>query len=166
MVNRKSVGEFKSQVESLVPKVKELRFLDTAGFRPFSKYFCSESVMHPAKANLFLLYYLIKRYTKEEETILDCMAGTYSTCIIASLLGRPSIGVEYEQKFYEWGLKNKELLEKSGNGKAPITILKGDSRFLSKILQEKCDNALFSQPYHNGDPDLSFHGYCSGGKTK
>jgi len=141
------VSEFVSQVEALAPEVRELRFLDTAGLRPFGRYFCTESIMHPARANLFLLYYLIRRYTKEGETVLDCMAGTYSTCIIASLLGRPSIGAEYEQKFYEWGLKNRELLEKSGDGKAPIVVIKGDSRFLSEILQAKCDIALFSPPY-------------------
>jgi len=139
MVNRKNVNEFESQVKSLVSKVKELRFLDTAGFKPFSKYFCSESVMHPAKANLFLLYYLIKRYTKEGDTVLDPMAGTGSTGIIASLLGRDAILVEYEKKFCDWIEKNIKLIEQYERKKGEIIVTQGDSRFLSKILKEKLD---------------------------
>jgi len=127
--------------------VKVLNFPSTAGFKPFSKFFCKESVMHPAKANLYLLYYLIKRYTKPGDVILDPMAGTYSSCIIASLLNRHSIGVDIEEKFYRWGLKNKELLEKAGEARGEMVILKGDARRLSEILKKKVDKILTSPPY-------------------
>jgi hypothetical protein len=43
---------------------------------------------------------------REPDVILDPMAGTSSTGIIASLLGRHSVCVELEQKFCEWSRRN------------------------------------------------------------
>ena len=58
---------FKSRLEELVgDKVKELRFPSSAGFKPFQRFFCEESVAHPAKANLYLLYFLIKTTLRKE----------------------------------------------------------------------------------------------------
>ena len=66
--------EFKSRLEELVEgNVKELRFPSSAGFRPFQRFFCEEAVAHPAKANLYLLYFLVKDYTKEGDVVADIM---------------------------------------------------------------------------------------------
>lgn len=87
-----------------------IEFPSTAGFKSFHEFFVKESVKHPAKANLHMLRWIIEKYTKEGEIILDPMAGTFSTCIMASLLGRNSIGLEYEQKFMDIGKANVERL--------------------------------------------------------
>jgi hypothetical protein len=56
--------EFKSRLEALMP-AEELTFPPTPGFKPFHKLFHPDSIAHPAKANVLLLYYLIKKYTRE-----------------------------------------------------------------------------------------------------
>jgi len=135
--------EFRSKLEDLM-LARELRFPDTAGFKPFRRYFTDESITHPAKANLLLLYYLIKNYTKPGDVILDPMAGTGSTNIIASLLGRHSIYVDIEEKFKKMAEENKRLLEKRGRAKGWIRVLCGDARKLSKLLREV--NAILTSP--------------------
>ena len=97
--------EWRSKLEDLMP-AEELNFPPTPGFKPFHKLFHPDSIAHPAKANVLLLYYLIKKYTKEGDVVLDPLAGTSSTGIIASLLGRHAICVELEQKFCEWSRRN------------------------------------------------------------
>ena len=93
--------EFRSKVEDLI-KAKELKLPSTAGFKPFCLFFSEESVSHPAKANLHLLYFLIKKYTEEGDVVADIMAGSGSTGVVASYLGRHSVLIELEEKFYRW----------------------------------------------------------------
>jgi len=133
-----------------------VEFRPTAGFRPYQQFFVKESVKHPAKANLHMMKWIIQKWTKEDETILDPMAGTYSTCIMASLLNRNSIGVEYEDKFYKMGLENKTKFEvlPTFRPKGKILVLKGDARQLTKVLanhNEEIDTIITSPPYaHQG----------------
>ncbi|MFQ6095535.1 MAG: DNA methyltransferase [Candidatus Bathyarchaeia archaeon] len=94
--------EFRSKLEDLVENVEELVFPASPGFGGFKLFFGEASVAHPAKANIYLLYYLIKKYTGKGEIVFDPMAGTGSTGILASYLGRHSILVELEEKFYRW----------------------------------------------------------------
>jgi DNA modification methylase len=144
------MGEFRSRLEELVGgKVRELRFPSSAGFRPFQRFFCEEAVAHPAKANLFLLYFLIKRYTREGDVVADIMAGTGSTGIVASYLGRHSVMVELESKFADWIKKNVELLEKYGKKRGEIRVIQGDARRLSDLLGVKTDSIVTSPPYSN-----------------
>jgi len=113
-----------------------LRFPSTAGLKPFQQYFCQESISHPAKANLWLLRYLIQHYTKQGEVILDPMAGTGSTGVMAALLNRDSILIDSEEKVYEVMKKNaqKVRIKKPDAGK--ISVFNGDSRKLTEILKE------------------------------
>jgi len=134
--------------------MKEITFPPTHGFKPYRHLFGKKSVKHPAKANLYMLKWIIANYTKKGDTILDPMAGTYSTCIMASLLNRNSIGVEYEDKFYKMGLENVKQLQQQQNlepiGK--IVVLKGDVRSLSDVLvgnNEEIDAIITSPPYAN-----------------
>ena len=85
-----------------------LVFPETSGFRGFETFFTEDSVQHPAKANLMMIKHIIEKYSKEGDTVLDPMSGTFSTSLIAGLLNRNGIGVEYEEKFYNMGLANKE----------------------------------------------------------
>jgi DNA modification methylase len=138
--------EWRSQLENLMPAI-ELRFPPTSGFRPFQRYFdAEESVKHPAKANLLLTYYLVKKHTCEGDVVLDPMAGTSSTGIVASLLGRHSVCVELEEKFCEWSRRNVERLEKAGKKHGEIKIVQGDARRLSQLLG-RADVAITSPPY-------------------
>jgi len=142
--------EFKSRLEELVGgKVKELRFPSSAGFRPFQRFFCEEAAAHPAKANLYLLYFLVKNYTNEGDVVADIMAGIGSTGIIASYLCRHSVLVELESKFVKWIKKNVDLLEKYGKKKGEIRVIQGDARRLSELLGVKTDSIVTIPPYSN-----------------
>jgi len=138
--------EFRSKVEDLI-KAKELRFPSSAGFKPFDHFFSDESVSHPAKANLYLLYYLIKKYTEKGQVVADIMAGTGSTGIVASYLGRRAILVELEEKFTEWIEKNVVLLESQGKKMGEIRVIQGDARRLVELLGVKADSIITNPPY-------------------
>jgi len=138
--------EFRSKVEDLVDRVKELRFPSSAGFKPFTFFFNSSSVAHPAKMNLYLLGYLIEKYTRKGDVVADIMAGTGSTGIIASYLGRHSVLVELEEKFVKWIKENVKLLEQHGGKKGEIKVLKGDARKLTELLGLNADDAVITSP--------------------
>ena len=98
MEKEKLKKEFKSQLEQIIPAY-ELNFPPSPAFGPY-KRFLEHAIPHPAKANVFLLQYLILNYTKPGETVLDPMAGSGSTCVVAALHNRNAIGVELESKFF------------------------------------------------------------------
>jgi DNA modification methylase len=61
---------------------------------------------HPTQKPEDLYEWLITRYSKEGDTILDPTAGSFSSCFTAQKLGRSSIGIEMDLGFYEKA-KNK-----------------------------------------------------------
>lgn len=125
-----------------------LDFPATSGFKNYELHFTKESVAHPAKANLLLLDYLIRRYTKEGDVVLDPMAGTGSTGIIASILGRNAILVELEEKFV--GFINANLAKSARQGilgsRGWVRVVHGDARNLTQLL-EKADAIVTSPPF-------------------
>jgi DNA modification methylase len=139
--------EFVSKVEELVRDVKEIEDRSSAGFGPLKDFFTEESVAHPAKMNLWLLNYLIREYTRKGDVISDPMAGSGSTGIVASFLGRHSVLVELEWKFVEWIKENVKCLEKHGGKKGEISVLKGDARKLTELLGVNADLIVTSPPY-------------------
>lgn len=131
---------------------KILKFKTTSGFGKWQKYFPEEAVAHPAKINLHLLNYLILNYTKEGDTVLDCMCGTGSTVVLSVLNNRNGIGVELEEKFTGWAkqainnVEQQQTLMSKGKG----IVICGDSRKLSEVLKEhkeEISSVLFSPPY-------------------
>lgn len=126
-------------------KGKVLYFRETSGFGPYSSCFCEESVQHPAKANLHMLGFLIETFTEPEDVILDPMAGTGSTGVVANLLGRNAVLVDLEEKFCKWMNQNVKLVEKDAKGKS--VVIQGDSRKLSQLLKENMDTIITSPPY-------------------
>lgn len=56
---------------------------------------------HPTQKPDDLYEWLITRYSKEGDTILDPTAGSFASCFTAKKLGRNSIGIEKDDKFYE-----------------------------------------------------------------
>jgi len=148
---------FVSRLEDLMV-AEELDFEPTPGFGKY-RIFLEHAIPHPAKMNTNLLEFLIKKYTKEGDTVLDPMAGTGSLGVIASLHGRNAIQVELEPKFYEWMEKARENVEKhpTFTPKGKIVNILGDARKLSELLNS-VDAVITSPPYANtylggGDPE-------------
>ncbi|RKY46405.1 MAG: hypothetical protein DRP88_06460, partial [Candidatus Neomarinimicrobiota bacterium] len=144
------MAEFISELENIM-QAEELLFDPTPGFGPYKQYFPSEAVSHPAKMNTRLVEFLVEEFTEEGHTILDPMGGTGSTGVIAALHGRNSILVDIEEKFVEWMKEAKKIVDgiQTLTKKGEITILKGDARQLSKILNE-VDSIVTSPPYSEG----------------
>ena len=125
--------------------VKEIQFgQDTAERK---KWFRGLSFSHPAKMNLGLQIYLIERYTKPGDTILDPMAGS-GTLLVACALGRNVILVELESKFCDMARQNWEKIQSLGPmlgySIGTAQIICGDARELPKVLADVC---IFSPPH-------------------
>ena len=56
---------------------------------------------HPTEKPVDLLKYLIKTYSKENDTILDFTMGSGSTGVACKNLNRKFIGIEKEQKYFD-----------------------------------------------------------------
>ena len=75
------------------------------------------------------------------------MAGIGSVPLMAALKGYKAIGVELEPKFYDFCLQNQEYVEAKTHRKLDITWIKGDSRNLAGLLQERGLVGVTSPPY-------------------
>jgi site-specific DNA-methyltransferase (adenine-specific) len=56
---------------------------------------------HPTQKPDDLYEWLITRYSKEGDTILDPTAGSFASCFTAQRLGRNAIGMEKDEGFYD-----------------------------------------------------------------
>lgn len=63
------------------------------------------TVFHPTQKPVELLEYLVKTYSNEGDTVLDCVMGSGSTGVAATNLGRSFIGIENNTKFFETALR-------------------------------------------------------------
>jgi len=116
-------------------------------------WYTPESVSHPAKMNTLLTRKLITTFTNPGDVVLDPMAGVGTTLVESMLLGRNVVAVDIEEKFcklMEGNLENvKEINDKSKFklrlGRA--AVIKGDSRYLAQLLQDKMDAVVTSPPY-------------------
>ena len=61
---------------------------------------------HPTQKPVELMDYLIKTYTNEGDTVLDCCMGCGSTGIAAIKNNRKFIGIEMEKKYYDVAVKD------------------------------------------------------------
>lgn len=59
-----------------------------------------ERGLHPTQKPIALMEYLIKTYTKENETILDFTMGSGSTGVAAKNLNRNFIGIEQDENYF------------------------------------------------------------------
>ena len=57
--------------------------------------------VHPTQKPIDLLEYLIKTYTKEEDTVLDNCMGSGSTGVACKLLNRNFIGIELNSAYFK-----------------------------------------------------------------
>jgi site-specific DNA-methyltransferase (adenine-specific) len=63
---------------------------------------------HPTQKPLDLYKFLIERYSKEGDTVLDPTAGSFTSGLACKELGREYIGIEMNQEFYEKALQRLE----------------------------------------------------------
>ncbi len=137
-----------------IPADKILRFPSTAGFKGWKQFFSDESIAHPAKMNLNLLRHILKEHTRPGDVVLDPMAGTGSTVILAAMLGRHGVAVEYEPHFCDMIRENIKRTEKQTTltSKGSAIYIQGDARELSKLLNES-DVIVTSPPYAEMNQD-------------
>lgn len=107
------------------------------------KYFAGADKEHPARANLIMMDWLIRRLTEQGDVILDPTSGAGSI-MYATLLGRNAVGIELEHHMVEvqqlsWA---KMVNEFSPTGE--FVLLEGDAR---RYLPMKADHCIFSPPY-------------------
>ena len=57
--------------------------------------------IHPTQKPVLLMEYLIKTYTKENETVLDFTMGSGTTGVAAKNLNRKFIGIEKNEKYFK-----------------------------------------------------------------
>jgi len=57
--------------------------------------------LHPTQKPLELCEYLVKTYTKENETVLDNCMGSGTTGVACKNLNRSFIGIESDEKYYQ-----------------------------------------------------------------
>ena len=62
--------------------------------------FNRERGLHPTQKPVALMEYLIKTYTKENETILDFTMGSGTTGVAAKNLNRSFIGIELDENYF------------------------------------------------------------------
>jgi len=119
-------------------------------------WYTPDSVSHPAKMNTLLTRKLITTFTKAGDVVLDPMAGVGTTLVEGMLLGRNVVGVDIEEKFcklIEGNLENVKKINERSRFKLRLgraAVVKGDSRQLAQLIQDKMDAVVTSPPYASG----------------
>jgi len=118
-----------------------------------ANWYVPETMAHPAKMPTYLAQWILRRYTKEGETVLDPMAGCATTGVEAMKINRNAILLDLEAKFCDLMRRNVEC-GKQFNARShfplklgEVKVIQGDSRRLSEVLAENMDAILFSPPY-------------------
>ena len=94
--DNKKIGEVYGNVKSIHrDNPKGTRFPKTV------LYFKTDRGYHPTQKPAPLLEYLIKTYTKENDTVLDFTMGSGSTGVAAKNLNREFIGIELDEKYFK-----------------------------------------------------------------
>lgn len=122
----------------------EIEFKRDTAFR--KQFFVPDSFAHPAKMDAQLLIWIVERYTKPGEVILDPMAGM-GTTMLACGLGRDVVLVELEGKFCKMCRDNWEQVKmrpQLGYEMGNCQIIQGDARRLEGLL---VDGIITSPPY-------------------
>ena len=107
------------------------------------KYFAGADKGHPARANLYMMIWLIKKLTKVGDTILDPTSGAGSL-MYATLLGRNVVDIELEKHMVEVQQLNWARLSHEFKPIGTLTLLEGDAR---RYLPVKANHCIFSPPY-------------------
>lgn len=116
----------------------------------FKEYVTPEANAHPAKMSLALADKIFTHLERLQlihkgDMIIDFMAGTARTGIIAELRGYKFTGIELESHFIDMISKNKALLADKLRREPQWNIIHGDARHLSELLNG--GSAIVSPPY-------------------
>ena len=107
------------------------------------KYFAGADKGHPARANLYMMIWLIKKLTKPGDTILDPTSGVGSL-LYATLLERNVVNIELEKHFCDIQRLSWAFMRTNHNPTGIFGLLEGDAR---RFLPYKVDHCIFSPPY-------------------
>lgn len=80
-------------------------------YYPRVRYRMSEYEEHPSQKPESLLERIIKASSNEGDIVLDPFSGTFTTSSVAKKLGRKSIGIELEDKYYKVGLRRLDIVD-------------------------------------------------------
>jgi len=129
------------------------------------KYYTATSISHPAKAQIPMMHWILKKFVQDGDIVLDPMAGIFTTGVEGMRLFPNSlfIGVELEEKFMKMARANikkteriakKDMFMKIGKS----IVVQGDARELEKIMKEKVNKIVTSPPYSGVEAhhDLKF----------
>jgi len=124
----------------------------------YSEYFSPETNAHPAKMSFLLAEKIVKHLEQlglihKGDRIIDFMAGTGRTGIVAELNGYKFTGIELEPHFIDMIEANREVLKKKMMRDPDWNIIQGDARKLSELLGEH--GAGITSPVY-GDMDLRY----------
>lgn len=138
--------EFISKIEAIQPPKRPL--FDSTSNRGKCDRYLSHAKNHPAKMNRKLIEFLVSRYTKRDEVVLDVMAGAGSSGVVASQLGRRSVHVELELEFVRWADQASVGVAEDAkvNFTGFIINIQGDARKTSRYVK-RVDFVLTSPPY-------------------
>jgi len=133
-------------------KKEYIKLPDIRGQKIRKKYYIASAVKHPAKADLPMMIWILKKFVEDGDVVLDPLAGIGGTLVEGMRLFPNSlfVGVELEEKFVKWcnaSIKKVEEIAKEDwfmkVGKA--ICLQGDSRELGKIMG--VDKIVSSPPW-------------------
>ena len=105
-INRKSLNRYEHLLKYPTNVINDIKCV-------FNR--SGEKVNHPTQKPVELMEYLIKTYTKENETVLDFTMGSGSTGVACINTNRKFIGIEQDDKYFE--IANKRLIEQLGQTK-------------------------------------------------
>ncbi len=121
--------------------MKLLKFPSDVKLR--EKYFAPADKGHPARANLWMMMWLIKKLTKPGDIILDPMSGA-GTLMYATLLGRSVIDIELEKHMADIQRISWAYLKMNHNPTGEFQVVDGDAR---RFLPMPANHVIFSPPY-------------------
>lgn len=76
---------------------------------PRVRYRMLEYENHPSQKPMVLLERIIKASSHENDLVLDPFSGTFTTCAVAKMLNRRSIGIELQEEYVKIGLRRLDL---------------------------------------------------------
>ena len=107
-------------------------------------------LVHPAKFPETMAQEFIEFFTKQDETVLDPMAGTGSTLVAALRAGRNSYGIELNPKYAQIAQEIIEAERKVlGEKVEGLTskVINSDAAKIADFGLSTCDYVLTSPPY-------------------
>jgi len=83
----------------------------------------SGNKMHPTQKPVAALAQLIRSFTLPNELVLDCFAGSGSTCAAAMLTSRTYIGIEMDRVYYEVACQRLQRVQERITAKRSLSFI-------------------------------------------